>query len=188
MSAAARPTFGRVLLTGGARSGKSSAAEALLTDADATYVATAPAAPADPEWQRRIARHRARRPGHWTVVETQDVAGQVASATPDSPVLVDCLTLWLMARLDHHDAWSDPVAAESALTAEIEELATAVASCPGGLVLVTNEVGSGIVPPDPGSRLFADLLGHTNCSVAAQCDDVYLVVAGHVTRLQRGPR
>ncbi len=189
MTTAAPSAPGRVLLTGGARSGKSSAAETLLADAPAVvYVATAPPVPGDPEWAARVAQHRARRPAHWTTVETDDVAGEVARATPTHPVLVDCLTLWLMSRMDHHRAWSQPGPAEAALVAEIEVLAAAVAACVGGLVVVTNEVGSGIVPADPGSRLFRDLLGRVNCAVAAECDDVFLVVAGHFVRLEGRPR
>lgn len=188
MSAVTRPAPRRVLLTGGARSGKSTAAEALLAGATAvTYVATAPPALDDPEWVERVALHRARRPAQWTTVETDDVAGAVAGATPDHPVLVDCLTLWLMSRMDHHRAWTDPAGAGAPLADEIRTLASAVAACPGGLVVVTNEVGSGIVPSDRGSRMFRDLLGRANCEVAAQCDDVHLVVAGHFMRLERRP-
>lgn len=174
----------RVLLTGGARSGKSRAAEQLLQGAAATYVATGPA-DGDDEWAERVARHRARRPASWRTAETTDVSALVGEATPDRPVLVDCLTLWLTARLDAADAWQQPAAAEAHVMAEIEGVAAAVQECPGGLVIVTNEVGSGIVPADPGTRLFRDLLGVCNATVAAQCDEVFLVVAGHLLPLQR---
>lgn len=178
----------RVLLTGGARSGKSTAAENLLADAAlVTYVATAPPGNDDEEWAARVALHRARRPDHWRTVETDDIAAQIARATPEHPVLVDCLTLWLMSRMDVHQAWVEPGRAEAVLAGEIGELAGAVAGCPGGLVLVTNEVGSGIVPADRGTRLFRDLLGRVNCAVAAACDDVFLVVAGHFVRLESSP-
>lgn len=179
----------RVLLTGGARSGKSVAAESMVAAADdVTYVATAPPAPEDPEWQRRVAGHRSRRPDHWTVVETDDIVGPIAAATPARPVLIDCLTLWLMARMDHHHAWDEPKAGAYRVRADIDRVAAAVDASPGGVVLVTNEVGSGIVPVDAGTRLFRDLLGRTNTAVAAKCDDVYLVVAGHFLRLDRSPR
>lgn len=180
---------GRVLLTGGARSGKSTAAESLVADATSvTYVATAPPGDDDEEWAARVAQHRARRPAHWRTVETDDVATQIARATPDHPVLVDCVTLWLTSRMDHHRAWTDPSGAESPLASEIDTLAAAVADCSGGLVIVTNEVGSGIVPADRGTRLFRDLLGRLNCAIATQCDEVYLVVAGRFLRLERSPR
>lgn len=179
----------RILLTGGARSGKSTAAEAFLDDAaPVTYVATAPPAPDDPEWQDRVALHRSRRPAAWNTVETIHIVGPIGRATPDHPVLVDCLTLWLMARMDLHEAWDDPHGAAPAVRSDIDAVARAVADSPGGLVLVTNEVGSGIVPDDPGSRLFRDLLGRTNGTVASQCDDVYLVVAGRFLRLDRRPQ
>lgn len=183
-----RRGVGRVLFTGGARSGKSRAAESLVAELPAVYVATGPQPSSDPEWQQRVARHRARRPQTWSTVETVDLAPHIARATPDRPVLVDCLTLWLTARLDALDAWADPSAAEGPMTAEIEALASHVADSAGGVVLVTNEVGSGIVPPDPGARLFRDLLGVCNTLVADVCDQVHLVVAGHVLPLKRvGP-
>lgn len=179
----------RVLLTGGARSGKSTAAENLLADAPSvTYVATAPPGDNDEEWTARIAQHRARRPEHWHTVETDDVATQIARATSEHPVLVDCLTLWLTSRMDHHRAWNDPSGAMTPLASEIDALAAGVAHCSGRLVVVTNEVGSGIVPADRGTRLFRDLLGRLNCAIAAQCDEVYLVVAGRFLRLERNPR
>lgn len=177
--------IGRVLLTGGARSGKSAAAESLLRDAPTTYVATGPDGSGDPEWQQRIAEHRGRRPRHWTTVTSTDLPYWIAAATPDRPVLVDCLTLWLTARMDAREAWDRPQLAEPLVSEEIDAVAEAVAACRGGLVVVTNEVGSGLVPTAAGSRLFRDLLGRCNARVAAQCDDVYLVVAGHVVRLQR---
>lgn len=175
----------RVLFTGGARSGKSHAAELRLADVPTTYVATGPDAAEDPEWRERVARHRARRPSSWRTIETTELLGPVRGASPDFPVLVDCLTLWLTARLDHHDAWHHPRTAEPKVTAEIAALAEAVRDCAGGLLLVTNEVGSGIVPADPGTRLFRDLLGVCNATVAAECDEVYLVAAGHLLPMQR---
>ena len=176
----------RVLFTGGARSGKSTAAESLAAGApDVTYVATAPPLPDDPEWAARVAEHRVRRPAHWATVETDDICPPMAAATPDRPVLVDCLTLWLMARMDRHGAWTDEAAARPALEADIAAVVHQVAASRGGLILVTNEVGSGIVPDRPGTRLFRDLLGRTNAAVAAECDSVYLVVAGHHLRLRR---
>lgn len=178
----------RILLTGGARSGKSTAAEMLVRNAAAvTYVATAPPAPTDPEWLARVALHRSRRPAAWTTVETTDIVGQIGRATPNHPVLVDCLTLWLMARMDARDAWDDPDSAAPGVRSDIDAVARAVADSSGGLVLVTNEVGSGIVPNNAGSRLFRDLLGQANSTLACQCDDVYLVVAGQFLRLDRRP-
>lgn len=178
------PPLRRVLLTGGARSGKSTLAERLVGPGPAIYVATAPPPVDDREWQQRIATHRARRPGTWQTVESDDLPRHIREADTQRPVLVDCLTLWLTARMDRHGVWSDAGAA-SAVRGDIDELVAAVARCPGGLVLVTNEVGSGIVPTDAGTRLFRDLLGITNSTVADVCDDVYLVVAGRRLPLER---
>lgn len=176
-------TAARVLFTGGARSGKSRAAEALLRELPVTYVATGPDGDDDPEWRARVAAHRARRPAHWTTVTTTDLLPVIAAATPRRPVLVDCLTLWLTSRMDHHDAWRHPAEATTLVRREIDALAAAVAECPGRVVLVTNEVGSGIVPADPGTRLFRDLLGTCNVAVGDVCDEVYLVAAGQALRL-----
>ena len=179
----------RVLFTGGARSGKSAAAERLASQADhVTYVATAPRYPNDPEWVNRIRSHRSRRPDHWTTIETSDIATEIRRADPGNPVLVDCLTLWLTSRLDDHGAWQNPASALPLLHQEIDELTDAVRCAQGGVVLVTNEVGMGIVPGTPAGRLFQDLLGKCNGAVAAECDEVYLVVVGRLLPLGGDPR
>lgn len=172
----------RVLYLGGARSGKSTAAEARVAQLPATYVATAISDSADAEWQDRIAQHQARRPEHWRTEETRDLPSVIAAATPDQPVLIDCLTLWLSGVLDDLDAWSQPTESAALATASqaISEVTAAIAAAPGGVVLVSNEVGSGIVPETPSGRIFRDLLGRCNAAVAATCDEVNLVVAGCV--------
>lgn len=181
----------RVFLTGGARSGKSHAAEQIVGDqATATYVATGPhPSSADPEWEARVDRHRARRPARWTTRESTDLPSAIAAATPQRPVLIDCLTLWLTAQLDDLGAWGalDPAGSDAVhrgLAQRIDALVSAIDGCPGGLVVVSNEVGSGIVPADPGTRLFRDWLGVVNTKVAAACDRAFLVVAGLVLPLQ----
>ena len=168
-----------VLVTGGVRSGKSRYAESLLADADVTYLTPGyPAvAVADPEWAARVAAHQHRRPAGWRTVETIDVAGGLAAAP--GPVLVDCLGTWLTRQLDARSAWE---AAEpdwsAALAAEAELLARAVAAHPWDVVIVTNEVGWGVVSEHRSGRLFADQLGRLNQRVAAACDRVVLMVAG----------
>ncbi len=116
-----------------------------------TYVATSGQRPDDAEWQHRIALHRARRPAHWSTVETTDVAGVLAAAPAGSVVLVDCLALWLTAQLDELDAWqrceaglADQVRAEAA--ARTTALVDALEGSAADVVLVTNEVGMGVVP------------------------------------------
>jgi adenosylcobinamide kinase/adenosylcobinamide-phosphate guanylyltransferase len=175
----------RVLVTGGVRSGKSRHAEALLADHPrVTYVAAGPSADddPDPDWAARLAAHRRRRPAGWTTLETRDLPAAFASAT--GAVLVDCLGTWLTGVLDAHRLWERPVdevirVVDGLLDAAVD----ALAGVPE-VVLVTNEVGLGVVPAHRSGRLFRDLLGTVNQRVAAACDEVHLVVAGRVLVLR----
>ncbi|QZT60756.1 bifunctional adenosylcobinamide kinase/adenosylcobinamide-phosphate guanylyltransferase [Mycolicibacterium austroafricanum] len=173
----------RILVTGGVRSGKSRHAEALLSDArQVTYVAPGrPADGSDPDWDARVAGHRARRPMHWQTVETADVAAAVRSA--DGAVLVDCLGTWLTAVLDRNNLW-DKGAREVhyAVEARLTALCAAL-TARGEAVVVTNEVGLGVVPSHRSGVLFRDLLGTVNQRVAAVCDEVHLVIAGRVLKI-----
>lgn len=173
----------KVLVTGGVRSGKSRHAEGLLGDEPATYVAPGPTAAEDPDpdWAARLAAHRERRPSTWTTLESRDLAAALAAP---GPVLVDCLGTWLSAVVDAAGLWE--AAGEQVhehvgglLDAAVEALAAAE----GPVVLVTNEVGLGVVPAHRSGRLFRDLLGTVNQRLAAACDEVHLVVAGRVLRL-----
>jgi adenosylcobinamide kinase/adenosylcobinamide-phosphate guanylyltransferase len=170
----------RLLLTGGARSGKSARAEAVAArhGGPVTYVATAEARPADPEWVQRIDTHRARRPAHWATVEGGDLAAVLRDAPVGGCVLVDCLALWVTGVVDRAEAWSSRGAAAEAVREATAGLLAALAGAPADVVLVTNEVGSGVVPATPAGRMFQDLLGRVNAEVAAACDDVELVVCG----------
>lgn len=174
----------RILVTGGVRSGKSTHAEELIGGAPATYVATGtpPDRDEDPDWAARIDAHRDRRPASWGTVETQDLAGVLAEA--DAPLLVDCLGTWLTAVIDAEGAWErDSDAVHDLVLARTDEVVAALTRCEQDVVLVTNEVGLGIVPEHRSGRLFRDLLGVVNQRVAAACDEVHLVVAGRVLRL-----
>jgi adenosylcobinamide kinase/adenosylcobinamide-phosphate guanylyltransferase len=180
----------RQLVLGGARSGKSREAERRLSaHPSVRYVATGGRRPGDAEWRARVALHRARRPSAWTTVETLDVAGVLAAAGPQDAVLVDCVALWLTGRLDAARAWTvepgTPAYAESlaAVHRATDELVAAVAATRGHVVLVSNEVGAGVVPEHASGRLFRDLLGDLNARLAEVCDDVDLVVAGRVVPL-----
>jgi adenosylcobinamide kinase/adenosylcobinamide-phosphate guanylyltransferase len=160
----------RVLVTGGARSGKSRWAESLVADSpDVLYVATAKPRPGDGEWEQRVALHRDRRPSTWRTSETQDVAKVIAE---ESTVLVDCATLWLAATLEEPD-----------VDARVEELIAAVSRHHGTVVIVTNEVGSGVVPATESGREFRDALGTLNARLARVCDEVWVVTAGIPQRL-----
>lgn len=174
----------RILVTGGVRSGKSTHAEGLIGDEPATYVAPGPTpdAEADPDWTARIAAHRARRPGAWTTLETQDLAAALLQA--EHPVLIDCLGTWLTAVIDAAGAWEqDADAVHQLVLARSDAVVAAVRECQHDVVVVTNEVGLGVVPEHRSGRLFRDLLGTVNQRVAAACDEVHLVVAGRVLRL-----
>lgn len=174
----------RILVTGGVRSGKSTHAEALIGDEPATYVAAGPSpdVEADPDWAARVAAHRARRPASWSTLETQDLASVVRDAV--DPVLIDCLGTWLTAVVDAAEAWEqDSDAVHALVLARADDVAEALRACAEDVVVVTNEVGLGVVPEHRSGRLFRDLLGLVNQRVAAACDEVHLVVAGRVLRL-----
>ena len=169
----ARPAPRRILVVGGARSGKSREAERLLAaEPTVTYVATSrpELATWDSEWAGRIEAHRARRPAGWLTVETRDVAKVLREAT--GPVLIDCLSLWLADALDDEDREQ-----------RIDELVAAWRGTRARVVAVSNEVGSGVVPDTASGRLFRDELGRLNARVAAESDEVLLTVAGRVVRL-----
>ena len=176
----------KVLVTGGVRSGKSRHAEALLAGEPAVrYVAPGPAYD-DADWQERIAAHRARRPAHWTTLETGDLAAALGadSAAPlgaDGAVLVDCLGTWLTRVVDDAGLWEAPMPQLAALVeGEVDRAAEALSAAGGTVVLVTNEVGMGVVPEHRSGRVFRDLLGTVNQRLGAVCDEVHLVVAGRV--------
>jgi adenosylcobinamide kinase / adenosylcobinamide-phosphate guanylyltransferase len=172
----------KVLVTGGVRSGKSAHAESLLAQHPVvTYVAPGPAVEedADPDWAARIAAHRTRRPSGWSTLETRELEEALVLAR--GPVLVDCLGTWLTAVLDDAAGWDRPVAelhplVEAALAGFLDRLAATTET----VVVVTNEVGLGVVPGHRSGRVFRDLLGTVNQAVAAVCDEVHLVVAGRV--------
>jgi adenosylcobinamide kinase/adenosylcobinamide-phosphate guanylyltransferase len=159
---------------GGARSGKSRFAETLIeTHAPPwTYVATAQAF--DDEMADRIATHQARRDGRWTTRDApHDLAAQIV-ATPDSPMLVDCLTLWLSNRL----------LADAPLEAEGDALVLALKARTAPTIVVSNEVGLGLVPETPLGRAFRDAAGRLNQKVAAAADAVHFVAAGLPLRMK----
>lgn len=176
---------GRTLVIGGARSGKSSAAEQLLAAEHAvTYVATAYPADHDPEWSERVRLHRDRRPGHWTTVETLDLVPLLEAG--GEPLLVDCLTLWLTRLMDRHLAWDEGTwtsTAEKSVHGEVDLLVEAWRTTARRVVAVTDEVGQGVVPQTSAGRRFRDEMGRLNARLAAETEDVLWCTAGRVTRL-----
>ncbi len=167
------------LIIGGTRSGKSRLAEqhALNCGLHVTYIATATAG--DKEMATRIAQHQSRRPAEWALVEEPvRLADALQShAAQECCLLVDCLTLWLSNLVS-----GDEVAQ---LEEERDRLLRILPDLPGHIILVTSEVGMGIVPMGELSRRFSDEAGWLNQSVAAICDQVTLTVAGLAYPLKR---
>jgi adenosylcobinamide kinase / adenosylcobinamide-phosphate guanylyltransferase len=171
----------RTLVLGGARSGKSIAAERLLAaEPDVVYVATGGDDSGDTEWAARVAKHQARRPSSWGLAETIDLVPLLESAGP--PLLIDCLTLWLSRTMDELEVWSDLTRA-GLVDQRIAGLTKAWSATSRRVVAVSNEVGSGIVPADPGTRLFRDLMGRLNTTVSLASDTVLWTVAGRTLPL-----
>ena len=175
-----------VLITGGARSGKSSLAEQLALSAagPATYIATA--AVLDEEMALRVKLHQQRRPQNWsTVEETLDLVGALAKVPEKTAtVILDCLTIWLTNQLlknyDEEDTTeSRIVAIEEKIQAELTCFCAAAAAKPYRTVVVTNEVGCGVVPAYPLGRVFRDIAGRANQLVARAADSVWLAVCGY---------
>jgi adenosylcobinamide kinase / adenosylcobinamide-phosphate guanylyltransferase len=171
----------RTLILGGARSGKSVAAERLLSAVpDVLYVATGGEDSGDAEWAARVAKHQARRPASWGLAETIDLVPLLGS--PGPPLLIDCLTLWLSRTMDVADVWSDLDRADL-VEQQIADLADAWSTAARRVVAVSNDVGSGIVPADPGTRLFRDLMGRLNTTISLASDQVLWTVAGRTLPL-----
>ena len=171
----------RTLVLGGARSGKSLVAERLFADTpDVVYVATGGHDAGSPEWAARIARHQARRPASWGLIETTDLVPLLES--PGPPLLIDCLTLWLSRTMDALQIWTSPSRAD-VVTRQIAALTAAWAGTSRRVVAVSNEIGAGIVPADHGTRLFRDLMGHLNTSISLASDQALYTIAGRTLPL-----
>lgn len=169
-----------ILITGGARSGKSRYAEERARHGGVRllYIATAEAR--DEEMARRIAAHRARRDAEWTTVEAPV---EIARALSDNrgrfdAALVDCVTLWLSNFIERAD--------ETGTEAAVAAFIAAAHDFGAPVFIVTNEVGSGIVPDNPLARRFRDLAGRTNQRLAAAADEVVLMVAGLPVVVKKG--
>jgi adenosylcobinamide kinase/adenosylcobinamide-phosphate guanylyltransferase len=176
---------GRVLVIGGARSGKSAYAESLVSGHPAvTYVATGPVRPDDPEWSARVAAHKLRRPPGWHTVETADLTGLLLQQQQQhGPLLVDSVTAWLTAAMDDAGSWTEDTGAPERLQDAID-LLVAAWQATTAVVAVTDEVGQGVVPETTSGRLFRDELGTLNQRLAAAADELWLVTAGAPLRLK----
>jgi adenosylcobinamide kinase/adenosylcobinamide-phosphate guanylyltransferase len=173
----ASPTPRLTLVLGGARSGKSRYAEALVMASPPPWIYVATAEAFDDEMTARIAEHRRRRDGQWQTVEAPlDLAAAIAGTPAAAAMLVDCLTLWL----------NNMMFNDRDIDAEIAQLETALAGREAPSALVSNEVGSGIVPDNAKARRFRDLQGRLNQRIAARADRVVLMVAG-LPMVLKGP-
>lgn len=166
----------RLLVLGGARSGKSRLAQSRAEELGGNLIYVATAEAWDDEMRERIALHQADRDGRWSTLEAPlDLAAAIAArSAPGATLLVDCLTLWA----------TNVMLAERELEAEIAALTEAVRGFRGTLILVANEVGLGIVPDNALARRFRDFAGRLNQAVAAVADEVVFVAAGLPLRLK----
>ena len=183
----------RVLVLGGARSGKSRHAELrLAAEPRVTYLAAGPYPPGaqpanDSEWRERVAAHRARRPPWWRTVESVDAAGILRSES--GAVLFDGAGTWLAAVLDESGAWAEdgeagPAArAQAQIAAKVDELIEAWRQTRAQVVAVSDEVGSSVPPPTRAGRLFRDQLGWLNQRLAAESEETVLMIAGRAMTL-----
>ncbi|MGH6904133.1 MAG: bifunctional adenosylcobinamide kinase/adenosylcobinamide-phosphate guanylyltransferase [Geminicoccaceae bacterium] len=163
-------------ILGGARSGKSRHAERLVLESGLAPVYVATAEALDPEMAARIAEHKRRRGARWrTLEEPLDLVGAVQrECRPDRAVLVDCLTLWL----------TNLMVKGRPVRAEMAGFLAALPRLEGTLVLVSNEVGQGVVPTDAMARAFIDHVGWLHQRIAEQADVVVLMVAGLPVQLK----
>lgn len=172
-----------ILVLGGARSGKSTFAEELVMAKGGRVVYIATSQALDEEMEQRIRLHRERRPESWrTIEETHWVADRLADLEADV-VLLDCLTL-LVSNLLLDEEYAAQEDKTQAILAEITKLAEIARASQADVIVVSNEVGQGLVPSYPLGRLYRDVAGWANQIIAKQADEVYLVIAGIPVELQ----
>lgn len=169
-----------ILLTGGARSGKSRLAQELAIKAGGQVLFVATATAGDDDMRKRIENHRQVRPKDWKTLEaTMHLGRQIAqNSVGCKTIIIDCITMLINNIFEQCGENADAMAVEKAVAEEIEELVDCIKKSRANFIIVTNEVGLGIVPGDPVSRLYRDLLGKANQTLAARIDEVYLLVAG----------
>lgn len=170
-----------VVVLGGTRSGKSrfgrDRASALAGGGPVVYVATA--LPGDVELDDRIRRHRLDRPAEWETIEAErDLAGAIRGVASGTTILVDGLTLWASLALD-----DDPTQGDAVLDGAFAQVCEAIAAHDGPVVVVSDEIGLGLVPLDPLGRAFRDLLGIAHQRLVARSDEAWLMVAGRAIAL-----
>ena len=175
-----KDTASSILVGGGARSGKSSFAQKLAEDLPGrrAYLATAQAL--DKEMEKRIAKHQADRGTNWhaTLEEPLNLTGSLQQASADFDIiLVDCITLWLSNLMGRNDS-------DQEILKAIDNLADSLNLLPATIILVSNEVGLGLVPEHPSGRRFRDLSGFANQRLAKACREVYFTIWGLPQKLK----
>ena len=164
-----------ILVTGGARSGKSALAERLAQSCGNKVIYIATSEPFDDEMQSRIDRHRARRDAGWRTVDAPlELPDMLVQTDGNAPRLVDCLTMWLNNLIYHNRDVAD----------EVDRLIEVISEQQADLVIVTNEIGSGLVPQTAEARKFRDLAGELNQMVAQAASQVYLSVSGITVKIK----
>ena len=169
-----------ILLTGGARSGKSRLAQELALKSSGQVLFVATAAAGDDEMKRRIETHRQSRPSGWTTLEVTTNIGKSITKNIGSArtVIIDCITLLISNVFGQFEESDAAARVEKAVVKEIKELCDCIDRTDADFIIVTNEVGLGIIPGDRVSRLYRDLLGKANQMLAEHVDEVYLMISG----------
>ena len=182
----------KVLITGGARSGKSLLAEELAGKAGGQVLFVATASPGDEEMARRIEDHKKSRPRHWRTLEVPTNVGDNVRENigQAKTVVVDCVTL-LVSNIfgryaDEFGEVSNAALVEEVVNGEIRQLLECMATTPANFIVVTNEVGLGLVPSSKLGRMYRDLLGKANRMLAEGSDEVFLMVAGIPVKVKSG--
>lgn len=183
-----------VLVTGGARSGKSLYAEELCKRSKTSVAYIATAETRDTEMQDRVRKHREKRPSDWT---THECWRKISPFLPDiirtdKTILLDCLTMlvsnlmFIQPYIDYETADMDEVnRREEEIGREIDSILSIVASSGSTLIIVSNELGMGIVPQNRLSRLYRDIVGRMNQKISARADEVYFLVSGIAMRIKK---
>lgn len=168
------------LIIGGARSGKSRFAQKLALKSGGAVLFVATAEAGDEEMKQRIEEHRKARPPTWKTLEATTQVGRqiVQNIDQSQTVIIDCITLLINNIFQQHEKDTDTAIIEKEVMAEIDELVNSIDRVDATSIIVTNEVGLGLVPADRVSRLYRDLLGKANQVLVQHADEVYMMVAG----------
>ena len=172
-----------VVITGGARSGKSRFAQELAKSGGEDVVFIATAAVRDEEMRKRIERHQRARPPQWQTIEEEiDLVGAIETQGGEpKTIIIDCITLWLSNLIERGDE-------DERIRQQANRFNESLQRSPHSIILVTNEVGSGIVPDNPLARRFRDLAGEVNQILASSAQELYLMAAGVPLRLEPSRR